>query len=242
MVVSVETVMSILYFLIGWCTLSTVALILARRDVVLGLKKWFFLRTRKSPLKLRFHGADKTVTSQIIPTKGKGEAVTIGDKKMFFFKTKEGSTFFLDEACIRRGDDGVNEISYNYKSIMPLNPDLSEVEAEAARKDLIERIKVQKENKDATQGAVGVNMENLAQYTDPRRLNRLIEFIKLAAKTEALGRMTDLEKYVKWTLYAAGASVVLGVLIWYTLDNKMIPQLANILQAVQSVGSTVLNL
>jgi len=242
MAVSIEQVMSILYILCGWCTVSTVALILARRDVIIGLKKWVMIKLRKSPLKLRFHGPDKTVTTHIIATAGKGERISIGEKKLIFFKTKEGSSFFLDEAAIRRGDDGVNEISYNYKSIMPLNPGLSEKEAEQNREDVINRIKASRAESENTKGYAGVQMENLAQFTDPKRLNRLIEFIKLAAKTDALGKMADLEKYVKWTLYAAIAAGAVSILVWYTMTDKIIPVLTIIQNGVNSVGSAVINL
>ena len=136
----------------------------------------------------------------------------------------------------------MNEISYNYKSIMPLNPGLSEEEARVARQDVIDRIEKSREDSNEKKGYTGVQMENLAQYTDPKRLNRLIEFIKLAAKTDALGKMADLEKYVKWTLYAAIAATAVSGIVWYTMTDKVIPMLTIIQQAVKSVGSAVINL
>jgi len=241
MALNPQTLITSLYILIGWTTLSTVMLVLARRDVKLGLKKWLFMKLRKQPIKFRYHGPDKNVTEYILATKGQGETLTIGDKKLLFFKTQDGSTFFLDEESIRRCDDGVNEISYNYKSIMPLNPEFSEEDVAKKKHDVIERIKIMKEEQ-MNEGYQGVQMETLAQYTDPKRLNRLIEYIKLAAKTDALLKTTDMEKYVKYTLVAAGASVIIGVLIWYTMDGKMIPMLQNIQGAVNSVGSQVLNI
>lgn len=231
-----------LYGLATWSTITTIVILLARRDVKLGLKKWFLIKLRKQPIKLRYHGPDKKVTEYVLATKGKGETVTINDKKLLVMKTQDGSTFFLDEEAIRGCDDGVNEISFNYKSIMPLNPEMSEEEAKAHRSEIVERIKAMKKEEQTTEGYQGVQMENLAQYTDPKRLNRLIEYIRLAAKTEALASAQDVEKYVKWTLYAAAGSVLIGVLIWYTMDGKMIPMLQGIQGAVSNVGTQVLNL
>ncbi len=237
--VSPELVLSMLYVLVAWSTVSGVVLVLTRRDVKLGLKKWWYWKTRKQPIKVRYHGPDKTVTEYVLPTKGRGETITIGDKKFFFVKASDGSTFFLDEEAIRRTDDGINEISYNYKSIMPLYPEKTLEEAERERRDVVERIKSEKRGGEAFQG---VQLENLAQYTDPKRLNRLIEFIKLAAKTEALGKTTDLEKYVKYSLYAGLAAAAMAGLVWYTMDNRLIPMLQAVSGAVQSLGQTVLNL
>lgn len=242
--VSPEAVITSLYILVGWSTISTVMLVLARRDVKLGLQKWLMFKLRKQPIKLRYHGPDKNVTEYIIATKGKGEILTINDKRLLVIKTQNGSTFFLDEEAIRRCDDGVNEISFNYKSIMPLNPDQSEAEAEKSRADLIARIRTEKEKaaQKPADGYQGVEMEALAQYTDPRRLNRLIEYIKLAAKTEALLKATDMEKYVKWTLILTVGALFVSGLIWWTLDGKMLPMLQNIMGAVQGVGTQVLNI
>lgn len=238
----IARLINILYILASWSTMTTVMLILARRDVKMGLKKWFLWKLRKQPIKLRYHGPDKTVTEHILATKGKGETLSIDDKKMLFIKSADGSTFFLDEEAIRRTDDGINEISYNYKSIMPLYPEKTETDAEQERKDAIERIKQLKKEEEQSDGYQGVQMENLVQYTDPKRLNRLIEFIKLAAKTEALNKATDMEKWVKYATFAAAAAALMGVIIWYTMDGKMIPMLQQISAAVSNVGQTVLNL
>lgn len=240
--VSVEVLRQVVIYSMVWSTFSTVIIMLARRDVALGLKKWWFVKSRKSPIKLRFHGADKSVTEYILATKGKGEVLELGGKKMFFVKSPDGSTFLLDEKAIRRTDDGLNEISYNYKSIMPLYPAKSEVEVAKARADVIARIEAQKKQQAKSEVFVGVNVEDSAQYTDPKRLNRLIEYIKLAAKTEALSKATDVEKYVKYTMYAAGVAAIMGVLVWYTMDNQIIPQLAGLAEQVRNLGSTVLNL
>lgn len=239
--VTVEALQQIAIYSMSWASITTIMLLLARRDVKMGLKKWFYIKFRKSPLKLRYHGPDNNVEEIILPTKGKGEVITINDKKMLFIKTDDGSTFLLDEKALRRTDDGINEISYNYKSIMPIYPHLSEEEAETQRKEMIERIekKQKEEGKEARQG---VQVENLTQYTDPKRLNRLIEYIKLAAKTEALSKATDVEKYVKLAFYAAVAAAGMGIVIWYTMDTKIVQQLPVILEAVRNVGSTVLQL
>lgn len=239
--VTVETLQQVAIFSSVWSTFTTVIILLSRRDTAMGLKKWWYMKTRKSPIKIRYHGPDKNVHEYVLPTKGKGEVMTINDKKLLVMKTADGSTFMLDEEAIRRTDDGVNEISYNYKSIMPIYPHLSEAEAQRDRLEMVERIKKIKE-KEEKEAYHGVQMEHLAQYTDPKRLNRLIEYIKLAAKTEALGKATDLEKYVKFGFYAAAAAALIGVLVWYTLDNQIVPQLGQILSAVKNVGSTVLNI
>ena len=222
----------------GWATITTIILILARRDVKMGLKKFFLNRFGRRPIKLRYHGADKSVTEYIIGTKGKGETIEIDGRRMIFIKTRKGSTFMLDEEAIRRCDDGMNEISYNYKSIMPLNPELSEREAKAARDGLIQRIKAERKER-GEQAFDGVQMEELAQFTDPKRLNRLIEYVKLAAETEALLKMTDTEKYVKWTLFITGGTLIGVGLVWWTLDGQVIPALANILSQVQGMSAQV---
>lgn len=231
-----------LYYLAGWSGFTTAILLLTRRDVKLGLQKWLYVKLRWQPIKLRYHGPDKTVTEYILATKGKSETVDINSKKMLFLKTKEGSTFFLDEEAIRRTDDGVNEISYNYKSIMPLQPEVSEKEAEAKRDEMIEAIKAEKKQAESEEGFHGVQMENLVQYTDPRRLNRLIEFIKLAAKTDALNKATEMEKWVKYATYMAAGALLGTLILYYTMDGKIIPMLEQIRGAVSNVGQTVLNL
>lgn len=232
-----------LYILVGWATLTTVMVVLARRDVILGLKKWLFIKLRKQPIILRYHGPDQTVNEELVTLKGKGETITIGDKKLFFFKTKKGSTFMLNEDAIRRRDDMVNEISYNYKSVMPLNPIDTVEEVRAEREKLVTRLKDGSDVDDPQRQAnVGVQVDQLTQYTDPKRLNRLIEYISLAAKAEALARMGDLEKWVKYGLYAAAAGAIASVFVAYTLNQDVMPLLMSVKAAVENIGTQVLKL
>lgn len=226
----------------GWATLMTALALLARRDFMLGLKKWFYLRTRKQPLKIRYFGPDKNVTDFVVPMKGKGETVTLFDRKLIFFKTKDGMTFFIDEAALRRGDDGINEISYSYKSVMPIDPTRTKEEIEEELQEFVKRIKseeqLSKEDKDNT-AQKPIEMDNLIRYTDPKRLNKFIDYTYLAAKADALAEATDVAKWVKITAIGVGIAIIGVVAIYYTLDGKVIPLIQQLGASISAMSSSI---
>lgn len=241
--VTAEQLNTIIIALVSWATITTVILLLAKRDVILGLKKWVYTRFKRQPIKVRYYGADQNVMELIIPLKGKGEVFTMFDKK-FFVKTGKGMTFFIDPKAMSHTDDGINEISYSYRSIMPIDPRKNAEEIRAEEEEYVrrsrsqeERAKQQREN----EAQEPIEMDALVRPADPKRLNKLIEYIYLAAKADALAAATDVEKYVKWTLFGMMAVIVGVVVIYYTLDGKVLPLLDQIARTVSTVGSAVIN-
>lgn len=231
---------TILISLGGWATLTTVTILLARRDWKLGLKKWLYLKLRKQPLAIRYHGPDKSVTEMVIAMKGKGESITLFDKKLLFIKTGEGMNFFIDEAAIRRRDDGINELSYSYRSVMPIDPSLTREEIRAELEEFVRRTKTEEQKKrEQAEGFEAVEVDQLIRYTDPKRLNKFIDYVYLAAKADALAAASNIEKWVKWTLIGVAAAVIGIIAIYYTLDGKMLPMLQQISSVVGSLGAQV---
>lgn len=221
-----DTIVQIILYLSIWCAISTALLLVAKRDVLLGLKKWFFLRTKRQPLKIRYHGADQNVQEIIVTLKGKGETIDMFDRKLLIIKTGKGQTFIIDPKAIRRTDDGVNEISYTHKSIMPIDPIITQEEIQLERSEFVRRI--QEEKKVQDDKFVAVELDNLVRYTDPKRLNKLIEYIRLAAKADALAAATAVEKWIKITAIIAGVSVLIGIATYYELDTKVLPLLQTV--------------
>lgn len=233
----------LLSYLIGlavWATISTVMIILARRDLKLGLQKWLMRKMGKEPMVFRYHGPNKTVKELVISTKNLGDEVELRGKKFFFIKDKDGQTFFLDKEAIRMRDDGFTEISYNYNTIMAA--DLSESEArvmENKEKFLVDEKAFLEQNQKKGYGPV--QPENLTKYTDPRRLNKFVEYVYLAAKADALKDTADAIKWIKFTFFAAAGAAIIGVLIWYNLDGKVLPMLQSIQSGVGSLADTFKN-
>lgn len=243
-VMSFEQLMTILYLLIGWSTITSVILIITRRDVKLGLKKWWLIKRNQQPLKLRYYGADLNVHERIVATRGKGDSISIDDKKGFFNSGSDGSTFFLDEKAIRRCDDGINEVNFSYKSLMPIIPETTKEELKVINQGVIKSLQQESSTENDDGDAVRaepIEIDQLIQYTDPKRLNRLIEYIALSAKASALAESEDVLKYTKYAFYASLGAVGVGALIWYMLDADIIPKLQLINSAVNNIGSTVLN-
>lgn len=237
-----QQLQAILIGLGGWATITTILIILARRDLKLGLKKWFYIKTRKQPLKIRYHGPDKNVVELVIPMKGKGETVTLFDRKLIFIKTKDGMTFFIDEASLRRCDDGINELSFSYKSVMPVDPTKTKEEIAAELQEFVKRVKTEeekaKEQKD-NEGMEPVDMEQLVRYTDPKRLNKLIDYIYLAAKADALAEATAVEKWVKIATIGVGITIIGIIAIYYILDGKVVPGIQAIQSSLTALGSSI---
>lgn len=233
---------TILISLGSWATLTTVGILLARRDFKLGLQKWFFLKFRKQPIKIRYHGPDKNVMELIVAMKGKGETIKLFDKKLLFFKTKDGMTFLVEESSLRRCDDGINELSYNYRSVMPINPTSTKEEIKAELSEFVKRLKNETRQPPKIEGVEPVELDDLIRYTDPKRLNKLIDYVYLAAKADALAAASDVEKWVKFGTIGVGIVLIGVILIYYTMDAKVIPILQTIGSQVASLGSQVLNL
>jgi hypothetical protein len=230
----------ILISLASWCTLTTIGIFLARRDFKLGLRKWFLLKFRKQPLKIRYHGPDKNVVEYIVSMKDKGETVTMFDKKMLFIKTGKGMTFFVDEASLKRCDDGLNELNYSYRSVTPTNMTTSEEEVKEERENYLKRITSPQEKE--SDGKMPVDVDMIVRATDPKRLNKLIDYIYLAAKADALAAAMEVEKWVKWGVFIGVGTLLLAVLIWYTLDGKVIPLLQTIGANIQGAAQQVIGL
>ncbi len=234
-----QTLQTIIYTLLGWATISTVLLLLARRDVKLGLKKWWMVKRNMQPIKVRYHGADKNIVEHIISMRDQGETVELRKKKLFIFKDKTGMTFILDTKALRRGDDGIQELSYNYKSIMPqdLADTIEEVILE--NQDYLAR---QTQQKQALSGDVlnPIDPDGLTRFTDPKRLNKFVDYVYLAAKADALEATTDLQKWVKWGVFASVGALLLGILVYYTLDGKVMPILNRLPSLIQASSATVL--
>lgn len=227
---------TILISLGTWSTLTTVMILLARRDLKLGLKKWFYLKFRRQPLKIRYHGPDKNVLELVIPMKEKGETITLFDKKLLFVKTGNGMSFLVDEESLRRCDDGINELTYNYRSIMPVDPTKTREEVMAEAEGFVKRIKAESEEK---KYLAPVETDGLTRATDPKRLNKLMDYIYLAAKADALAESTDVEKWVKYTAIGVGIVILGVVLIYYTVDGKIIPSLQAIQGGIAGLSNTV---
>lgn len=252
MAISANILLSIIYFLIAWGTVTSVILLLSRRDVKLGLKKWWMIKRKRQPIALRFYGPDLNVREEIVATRGQGDSITIDSSNSFFLSNHEGSTFFLDEDAIRRRDDGVNEINFSYKSVMPIVPDSTLADVHATRQAIedvhsAEAMAKAKADTEAAgkefdeKGYKPVKIDNLVLYTDPKRLNRLIEFIKLAAKADALIASDELLKYVKYAGLASAAAALGVAFVWYTMDGTMLPLIQHINAVVGNIGSTVLS-
>jgi hypothetical protein len=233
-----QQLQSILIALGIWATITTVLILVARRDMILGLKKWFYLRTRKQPLKIRYFGPDKNVLELLIPMKGKGETVTLFDKKLLIIKTKDGMTFFIDESALRRCDDGINELSYNYKSIMPVNPTMSKEDITEELNMFVRRSKADEESRSkGIEIQKAIEVDELVRFTDPKRLNKFIDYTYLAAKADALAEATDVAKWVKITAIGVGISIIGIIAVYYVIDGKVIPMIGQTLQLVQVLAS-----
>lgn len=234
-----QTLLTIVYTLLGWATISTVLLLLARRDVALGLKKWWMIKRKMQPIKVRYHAADKSIQEMIISTRDQGEIVEIRKKKLFIFKAKEGMTFILDSKALRRCDDGISELSYNYKSIMP--QDLEDTPEEVMAENMEYLRRQQEQKRDLRGGELeAIDVDGLTKYTDPKRLNKFVDYVYLAAKADALEASTDMLKWVKWGVFASIGALLAGVLVYYTLDGKVMPILNRLPAMIQAVGTTVL--
>lgn len=109
---SAEILLPVVVGSLGLATIETVVIILARRDVNLGMKKWLLKKFGRRPLKVRLYGPDMTVKEHIIGTAGRGESLNI-----------EKGIYFLRKKAIRKSDDDVNEINFSYKNVLPFNPD-----------------------------------------------------------------------------------------------------------------------
>lgn len=233
-----QQLQSILIGLGAWATITTIILMLSRRDVKLGLKKWFYLKFKKQPLKIRYYGPDKNVLELIVGMKGKGETVTLFDRKLLIFKTKDGMTFFIDDAALIRCDDGINELNFSYKSVMPINPNMTPDEVKAEVEEFVQRLK-KEDAKAVKEGLKPSETEQLVRHTDPKRLNKLIDYIYLAAKADALAEATDVAKWVKITAIGVGLTILGIIAVYYTLDGKVIPLLQGISSMVGSIGSSI---
>jgi hypothetical protein len=175
------------------------------------------------------------VRELIIATKGLHETVEVVGKKFFIFKEDSGETFMLDQAAMRARDDDINEITYNYNSIMPA--DMSESEKMALENKDRWLVDMQRFQEDHTiQTNAPVNVEDIVKYTDPKRLNEFIKLTYLVAKAQALRDAANWEKWVKIGVLASAAAVIIGILIWYNLDGKVIPMLQQIGGQVQNIG------
>lgn len=237
-----QQLQTILISLGAWATLTTVIIILARRDTALGLKKWFYLKLRKQPLAIRYHGPDKNVLEMVVPMKGKGETVTLFDRKLIFFKTKDGMTFFVDEAALRRRDDGINELSFSYKSVMPIDPTKTQEEIKEELEEFVKRIKTEEEKQaeaKENEAQKPVEVDQLVRYTDPKRLNKFIDYTYLAAKADALAEATDVAKWVKITAIGVGIAIIGIIAIYYVLDGKVIPMLQSIGGTLQTLAASI---
>jgi len=222
---------AILISLGGWATITTILILLARRDLKMGLKKWFMTKFRKQPLKIRYHGPDKSVTEMVISMKGKGEVINLFDRKLLILKTKDGMTFLVDEASLRRCDDGINELSFSYKSIMAIDPTKTEEEIKKETSEFVTRLVTEEEKamKDKAGKALKpLEVEELVRTTDPKRLNKLIDYIYLAAKADALAEATDVQKWVKITAIGVGIAIIGIIAIYYILDGKVIPLIQSV--------------
>lgn len=237
-----EQLQTIIISLASWSAITTILLLLAKRDVKLGLKKWFYAKTGRQPIKIRYHGPDQNIIENIVPLKGKGELVTLFDKRLFM-KTGKGSTFIIEPKAIRRTDDGINEISFSYKSVMPTDPTMNAQEVEDERKEFMRPLRPRAKEPQANgEPAEPIDMDELVRHTDPKRLNKTIDYIYLAAKADALAAATEVEKWVKFTFFAAAAAAIIGVVIYYNLDAKLLPIMEQVRSSVTSLGTTVLNL
>jgi hypothetical protein len=230
--------MTILFTLAIWGTLSMVIIVLTRRHIKIGIKLWLYKKMGKEPLIIRYHGANKHVRELVIATKGLHETVEVIGKKFFIFKDENGETFFLDQAAMRKRDDDVNEISYNFNSVMAA--DMSESEDMALKnkeKWLIDMQRFQEEH--TIQGYSPVNTEELVKYTDPKRLNEFIKLTYLVAKAAALRDAASWEKWVKIGVAASAAAAIIGIVVWYNLDGKVIPMLQQMMSSVDILSSGI---
>jgi hypothetical protein len=219
-------------------TLSVVIIILTKRQVKIGMKIWLFKKFGKEPLILRYHGSNKHIREMVIATKGLHETVEVSGKKFLIFKDENGETFFLDQAAMRKRDDDVNEISYNFNSIMPADMSESEKMAIAQKEQWLVDMKLFQEEH-TIQGYQPVSVEDLVKYTDPKRLNEFIKLTYLVAKAQALRDAANWEKWVKIGVIASGAAVFIGILVWYNLDGKVIPMLQQLLGSVGNIASGI---
>jgi hypothetical protein len=226
--------LTILIVLGVWSTLSTVIILVTRRHVKLGFKIWFMKRLGKEPLLIRYHGANKRVREMIISTKGIHETVEIVGKKFFIFKDDNGETFFIDQASMRTRDDDVNEITYNYASIMPADMTLNEELVLKYREQWMVDMQAFQEQH-TLEGRAPVDVETMVKYTDPKRLNEFIKLTYLVAKKQALSDAANWEKWVKVGVFASIGAAIIGILVWYNLDGKIMP----LLQAIAGQVSTI---
>jgi len=231
----------------GICGLETMVIVLVKRDIKMGLKKWWLTKMGKVPIKVRIHDSAMNVKEYIIATKGAGESIEIKHKQSLMAKLKgereeSGETYFLNPKCIRRCDDQVNEISYSIRSTMPIDPMVSPEESKQEERRFVQAFNDAraKRAKETGETYVPINENELLRFTDPKRLNRFIDFNYLSAKADALKESQQIEKWVKWAFFAACAATLMGVVTWYTLDGKALPLLQQIASTVSNFGSTVL--
>lgn len=238
----------------SFAALETVVLLITRRDVKLGLKKFFLKKLGKRPIKIRLYGPDGTVKEHIVGTKGK-EQVKIED-----------GVYMIRSKAIRKGDDDVNELSYSYKNVLPFKPEapaqtieapeLSPAE-EAALKKLQERTPLskaeieviaklnatagmdkkegfklrfgkEKPEVEATKQYEPLDQDEAESGTNPTLLDKFVEYVYLVAKAEALKKLGNVDFWIKAGAIAAFVAALAGIAAWYAQGNDVLPALQSL--------------
>jgi len=238
MIVQVD--LMVLIYLSAYASFLTLLILFARQDFKKGLKKFFLTKLGRQPIAIRYFSSNLNVDEHIVATRGVGDKIDLYATKWFGLKkTKTGSTFFLDERFARRRDDGLNELSYSYKSVSPTIPDADEAKEENSKIKLSTEKAMNEfdssDKEDSQFEPVALDANTL--YTDPKRINRFIELVKTAAKAEALEAAgADVLKWVKWSTFAGLGALVVGVLIWYGMDSQLYPMLDQLSREIADVG------
>jgi hypothetical protein len=241
----------LLYVVIGALSVATlllVVLLICRREVALGLTKFFLRRFGRRPIRVVLQGPDGAEKTYIVGTKGK-EVIKI-----------DGGVYMLRERAIRKSDDNINVIYYSFKNTLPYNPleprapyesVLTPKEEELLRKlrekipltdeerhffgewakgrreraDNVAHVKTgtDRENAPTSSWSEPVNVEEAAAGTSPTLLDKFVEYVYLAAKAEALKKLGNIDFWIKAGAVAAAGAALLAFLAWKTGNGDILP-------------------
>lgn len=250
-----DQVLQLFYGLTAVVSIETLILILARSDVVYGLKKWYFRKFVKNPTLITYIHADNTQDEYLVSAKS--HYVVAGEK-----------VFFLNPAKIKMRKDMIGTAIYTYKNVNPINVLKHEELANAIDHVKKQREKASGENVDKKMrlklykdsiAFLGKRVENLTEdffkemrevfepidpqtidvSATPEQLRKFMELIDIEAKKNADTGIEKLVKYGKWVVFATIAGAAMSFLAFNLLNGDIVPMIKEILVKVNSLSSVV---
>lgn len=241
------------YGLVIAVTLESVALVLAKRHVVKGLKIWWYRKFKKNPVQIVYVGPDNNVEEHVVVANG--EYVIAGQK-----------VFNVNPRLIKMSPDQVPQLFYNWKSAVACNfndwvsngPDAAKVGAimDAGEvKDIKGLKKLRLELKEDVVKFLDKELEGVGPdfferlgkvfepidpqtvdiQTSPEALNKFMELVDIEAKKNA---DQSIQKWEKWLKYGFFALLGVGALCFFTyniVNGTLKPQMQQAIDLLQAI-------